>query len=128
MPIIYKLDRNAERIETQCIGDVTPGEVLEHFRELEADPELPKRLDVFLDLEQLTSIPKGDQIRDVSFEVDRLKATVEWGACAILATSDVVFGISRVFEVFTEGLFSRTRVFRDREEARRWLGDPVGSA
>jgi len=128
MTIIYQIDRYAERIETQCIGDVTPEEVLEHFRELEAHPELPKRLDVFLDLERLTSIPNSDQIRDVSFEVDRLKATVEWGACAILATSDIVFGISRVFEVFTEGLFSRTRVFRDREEARRWLADPAQPA
>jgi len=125
MPVTYMLDRDAEFIETQCVDDVTLEEVLDHFRELEADPALPKRLDVFLDLERMTSIPSSDQLRDVAFAVDRLKMKTELGACAILAERDVVYGMSRVFEVFAEGLFARTRVFRDRETARRWLTDPA---
>jgi len=83
MPVTYMLDRDAEFIETQCVDDVTLEEVLDHFRELEADPALPKRLDVFLDLERMTSIPSSDQLRDVAFAVDRLKIKIEWGACAI---------------------------------------------
>jgi len=121
MSVTYQLNQEARFIETQCTGDVTLEEVLGHFLELEADPSLPDRLDVFLDLDKMTSLPESDQLRDVARAVDRLRAKVEWGSCAILATRDGVFGISRMFEVFAEGLFARTCVFRTREEAERWL-------
>jgi hypothetical protein len=32
-----------------------------------------------------------------------------------------MFGMSRVFEVLTQGLFAGARVFRRREDAERWL-------
>ncbi|HXV37131.1 MAG TPA: hypothetical protein VEC18_08275 [Myxococcota bacterium] len=124
MPVTYELNPYAGFIETRCTGDTTFEEVMEHFRELEADPKLPKRLDVFLDLDSMTTIPLSDQLRDVARAVARLKAKVEWGSCAILASRDVVFGMSRMFEVFAEGLFERTRVFRKREDAQRWLSAP----
>jgi len=124
MSVIYHLNPEAGFIETRCIGDVSFEEVMGHFRELEADPSLPKRLDVFLDLDEMASIPEVDQLRDVARAIDRLRARVEWGSCAILASRDVTFGMSRMFEVFADGLFSRTRVFRKREEDARWLGSP----
>jgi len=94
-----------------------------HFLELEADPALPKRLDVFLDLDKTTSLPESDQLQDVTRAIERLQAKVEWGSCAILASRDALFGMSRMFEVFADGLFSRSCVFREREEAERWLND-----
>jgi hypothetical protein len=121
MSVTYQLNRKAGFIETQCTGDVTFEEVMGHFRELESDPLLPERLDVFLDLDKMTSVPGSDQLREVAGAVDRLRAKVEWRSCAILASSDAIFGISRMFEVFADGLFARTRVFRRREEAERWL-------
>jgi len=121
MSVTYQLNYKAQFIETQCTGDVTLEEVMDHFSELEADPLLPDRLDVFLDLDKMTSLPEGHQLRDVAGAVERLMAKVEWGSCAILASSDGIFGISRMFEVFAEGLFARTRVFRTREEAEHWL-------
>ena len=121
MSVTYQLHQRERFIETQCSGDVTLEEVLGHFSELEADPSLPDQLDVFLDLDKMTSLPESNQLREVARAVGRLRAKVEWGSCAILATRDGAFGISRMFEVFAEGLFARTRVFRTREEAELWL-------
>jgi len=49
---------------------------------------------------------------------------VRFGAIAIVAASEAIFGMARVFETFTERHFSRTGVFRNREAAERWLSAP----
>lgn len=41
---------------------------------------------------------------------------------------DALFGMSRMFEVFAEPQFERTRVFRDASIARNWLAQSGGSA
>jgi hypothetical protein len=121
MSVTYRINREAGLIETYCKGEVTLEEVMDHFRQLEAEPLLPERLDVLLDLDQSTTVPESDQLLEITRAVERLKARVQWGACAIVASRDALFGMSRVFEVFAEGLFARTRVFRERKDAERWL-------
>lgn len=121
MPVTYQLNRGDEIIETRCTGLVTLGEVMAHFEELGSLPSLPKRLDVFLDLETMTNLPESEQLEDVARAIEHLKSKLDWGSCAILAKRDALFGMIRIFEVFTDGLFARTRVFRDRGEALHWL-------
>jgi hypothetical protein len=121
MSVTYRINREAGLIETHCQGEVTFDEVMGHFQQLEAEPLLPERLDVLLDLDQTTSLPESDQLLEVTRAVDRLKAKVQWGACAIVASRDALFGMSRMFEVFLEGSFVCTRVFRERKDAERWL-------
>jgi hypothetical protein len=104
------------------MGNVTFDEVIEHFKELATDTSLPARLDVLLDLSQMESIPESDQLRSVAGEFDQFESKVEWGTCAIIASSDVLFGMSRIFQVFSEARFTHSNVFRSREEAERWLG------
>jgi hypothetical protein len=121
MPVTYQLNHETGFIETCCRGNVTLEEVLEHFKQLEADPSLPGRLDVLLDLGETTSLPESDELREVARAVERVKDKVQWGTCAIIASRDALFGMIRMFEVFTEGLFARTHVFRSRGEAENYL-------
>ena len=121
MPVTYQLDQESSFIHTRCTGEVTLEEVIRHFQELETDPLLPARLDVLLDLSEMQSLPESDQLRSVAGEIGRLEPKVEWGACAIVASHDALFGMIRVFEVFAEGLFADLRVFRKRAEAELWL-------
>jgi hypothetical protein len=121
MSVTYRINRELGFIETHCTGEVTFDEVLCHFQQLEAEPSLPGRLDVLLDLDGTTTLPESGQLLEVTRAVDRLKAKVQWGACAIVASRDALFGMSRMFEVFAEGLFVRISVFREREDAERWL-------
>ena len=121
MPVTYQINRKTGFIETRCTGEVTLDEVLSHFQQLEVEPSLPKRLDVLLDLAEMTSLPESDELLEVTRAVARLKTRVEWGACAIVANRDALFGMIRVFEAFAEGLFARTHVFRKRADAKHWL-------
>ena len=79
---------------------------------------------VLLDLVGTTTLPESGQLLEVARAVERLKAKVKWGTCAIVASRDALFGMIRMFEVFVEGMFVRTRVFRERKDAKRWLADP----
>lgn len=121
MPVTYQLDPGAGFIEVRCIGDVTLEQILVHLREVEADPSLPERLDVLLDVNEQTSVPQTSELRGVTRGLERLAKNVRWGACAIVASSDVLFGMGRMFAVFTEPLFAKASVFREREAATRWL-------
>lgn len=121
MPVTYQLDRAGRLVVTTCAGEVTLGEVLEHFRELEAQPSLPERLDVLLDLSAVSSLPKSDQVREAARSVERLTAKLTWGYLCIVASRDALFGMSRVFEALTETFFEEVCVFRRREDAEQWL-------
>lgn len=125
MPVSYELDAKLACVHTRCVGDVTLDEIRAHFRSLERDASLPSPLHVLLDLTELTALPESGQLIAVADEVRRAEQQVRWGACAIAAREDVVFGVSRMLEVFVEGSFERTRVFRDLAAARAWLASPA---
>lgn len=121
MPVLYEFDAQRGVVRTRCVGDVGFEEVIAHFRELEGDAALPARLDVLLDLTALESVPESDQLRSVAGEVEQFQKRVEWGACAVVASSDLLFGMSRVFQAFAEVHFTDASVFRELPEAERWL-------
>ena len=57
----------------------------------------------------------------MSYQIGRLRQKVRFDACAIVADKDVLFGMSRMFEVFAEKWFHEIRVWRTREGAETWL-------
>jgi len=121
MPVAYEIDHARGLIRTRCIGNVTLEEVLGHFPTLAQDPGCPARLDVLLDLSEMTAMPEPYQLREISDEIGRVSDRVRFGACAIVAPSNVLYGLLRMFEVFAEKQFRTTRVFREIGEAESWL-------
>ncbi len=121
MPVIYQIDAARGLIRTKCVGNVTFPEVADHFRALEADPDCPGRLDVLLDLRETTSLPTDLQLKAVSEEIARIRRTVHFGACAIVASSDALFGTAKIFEVVAARVFRVTEVFRGPAAAEAWL-------
>ncbi len=119
--ITYAIDPNKGLIHTRCVGQVTVDLVLNHFRELERDPVCPNRLDVLLDVHEMTSVPESDELRTVGREIARIRQRVGFGACAIVARGDAVFGMMRVFAVLAEQYFRAICVFRAGTEAEQWL-------
>lgn len=121
MPVSYVIDPQEKLIRTRCIGNVLVGEVINHFRTLEQDPNCPDCLDVFLDLSKTTSLPFTAEITAVAQEINRVRNKVRFGACAVVASSDALFGMMRMFAVLAGAYFSEIRVFRGTGEAETWL-------
>ena len=121
MPVTYQIDKASKIIRTRCTGPVTLEEVIDHFRVLEQDPDCPVFVDVLLDLSEETSVPKKENLHDVTREIGRIRGTVQFGACAIVACTDALYGMLRMFEVFAEQYFHESYVFRKTSEAEAWL-------
>lgn len=121
MPVTYEIDKESAVIRTRCTGNVTLAEVTNHFEELARDPDCPDYLDVLLDLAEQATIPKSQELLVVTCEIAKVRGRVQFGACAIVASTDALFGMLRMFEVFTEALFREARVFRALPDAETWL-------
>jgi hypothetical protein len=128
MPVQYRIDNTEGMIRTKCFGEVTLEEVLGHFQELKNDPACPSRLDVLLDLSECLSAADSAQLRTVSHAIASIRERVQFDACAIVAPSDFLFGIGRMFEVFAEERFRVTHVFRSCAEAEGWLSSQPSCA
>ena len=120
MPISYRINRERGRVETTCSGQTTLKEVMAHFDELQKDPERPQQLDVLLDLTEQLSLPDSPQMRAAADRVG-LVTDLVFGACAVVATRESLYGMARMFEVFARGHFAAIQTFRDRKEAEEWL-------
>jgi hypothetical protein len=121
MPVTYSIDVNRKLIATSCGGAVTFAEVLDHFRSLVADPACSGRLDVLLDLSELKSLPETPQLQSLGPTLGMVRGKAQFGDCAIVARTDVLFGMMRMFAVFAEKHFREIQVFRVVAEADRWL-------
>lgn len=121
MPVNYELDPVRELIRTTCVGAVNLEEVTDHFRDLAQNPNRPDRLNVLLDLTEVTSLPAADQLREVTDTIGTLARKIRFGACAIVAGRDALFGMMRMFEIFARNYFVTTQVFRTVAEAEVWL-------
>jgi hypothetical protein len=121
MPVTYKIDTQERVIRTQCIGMVTLADVVDHFRDLVRDPDCAGSLDVMLDLSETNSVPEARELQAIPFELSRIRDKVRFGACAIVATKDALFGMLRMFAVMAERFFRAIQVFRSRAEAETWL-------
>jgi hypothetical protein len=121
MPVTYEIDKSRGIIRTRCVGDVVFEDIVEHFRTLVNDPDCPDRLDVVLDLSGQTTLPDSGKLRGVTHEIAKIRDRVRFDACAIVAPSDALFGLLRMFEVFAQEQFRATRVFRASGEAEAWL-------
>ncbi|HKM48394.1 MAG TPA: hypothetical protein VJX69_12450 [Terriglobales bacterium] len=121
MPVRYTIDTQKRIIRTQCIGMVTFAEVVEHFHALERDPECAEGLDVLLDVSEVNSLPDASQIRAVALELEKIQKSVRFGACAVVAARDALFGMLRMFEVMAQDYFRVICVFRASSDAEAWL-------
>lgn len=75
MPVTYQIDHSRRLIHTRCIGDVTPKEIAEHFRELEQDPGRPMKIKLAnpsMPIIILSPSPSSEACQPADYVVDSL--------------------------------------------------------
>ena len=119
MPVTYRVADGV--IEMTLEGESTPDAVIECFDRALQDAATPAKFALFLDVRRSTSLatrPTTEIIR-VAEHLGPNKDRVT--RCAVLATENIHFGLSRLGAVYSETAGVMTSVFRDREEALAWL-------
>lgn len=124
MGIASVIDVGRGRVTSRAEGVVTAGELRGHQGELRRDERFASEFDHLLDLRGVT---RFDVTTAEVREISRVRVFGEGSRLAVVAASDVGFGLSRMYEAFGELGEERYRVFRDMDSATEWLsGCPGG--
>lgn len=119
MPISHSLDSARKQVSTIVQGTLTVDEIISHLEAAlrERTLELPE----LIDLRRAT--PPFLSAADIWRVADEVHQTLEqhvYGPRALIAGSDVVYGLARMFSTLVSDLFPM-RVFRDEMAAEGWL-------
>ena len=123
MPVSYRYDDLANRLQTRCEGAVTYTEVKEHFKQLTRDSRLRANCDVLLDLTFMEGHATAEQVNEVATTLEDMHELVPLGRCAVVGPEDVTYGLGRMFQGFAWPTFVGMRVFRTHAEAIAWLNE-----
>jgi hypothetical protein len=126
MPIIYRIKADAKLIITAHVGTVPDDEFLEAYRQLFADPMFSETFNLLVDLRRTTSAERSTTaLRDLSIEVDhRYRDSSVAPKTAVIAPSDLSFGLGRMYQSFVAMVPGDVVIFRAVDTALAWLGAP----
>ena len=115
-------------IETRYVGVVDDAQLMDYYRELYRRPNLDFVTSELVDLSDadLGLVSTAGLSSLASFVVDEL-ARLQLGSArtAIYAPYDLPFGVARMYEAWSDHSPEEVRVFRDRDDAVRWLKTDV---
>ena len=108
-------------------GVVTGSDVIAAIDDYRTTVNLTKLEYIIADHEGVTAFEAtADEIREVANADARLAELKPHLVIALVAPTDIVFGLARMWEVFTERPGWSARVFRSRPEAEAWVHESLG--
>ena len=122
MAVTYRIDGNV--LFMTFTGTYAPDDVTRQFVAAINDPACPAHVHLVVDVtasESLATRPT-DEIRRVAEALGPHAARIG-GRCAVVASEDVHFGLSRMGAVYSQSVGVETRVFRTLDDALAWLDD-----
>ena len=107
-------------------GKYEPQDIIREFLAAIADPACPDPAALLVDVTKSESLENRapQEIRQVAEYIGPYAKRIG-GRCAIVASRDLHFGLSRMGSVYSEGVGVETAVFRDIPAALEWLGVSV---
>lgn len=127
MAVTYTFQGSIVRMD--FVGVYSSQDIIDTFDKALADPDFPGNARLLLDVTCSESLAERsvDDLRRVA-EYYGQRAERAGRRCAILAQSDVHFGLMRMAVVFTEAYDAEVRVFKVEDEAVQWLNRSLTSA
>ena len=119
MPIFYKIDKERRIIMSTVSSPITIADALGSQQKLRNDPDFDPTFSQLVDATQLPSI---------DLDTSDLRRLAEGSMFsnhsrrAILVSSDVAFGLARMYETFRESAGETgIHIFRDLDQALDWI-------
>ncbi|MBN2452601.1 MAG: hypothetical protein JXR77_19615 [Lentisphaeria bacterium] len=124
MPIEFEFRSEECLAVFRHVGEVPDDEFLASYRDVFDDPDLSACRKLLIDLGQTNSAPRSSRaLRDLAdLFREKLAVGTRPRKVAVIAPTDLSFGLARMYEVFSDSLPWEFAVFRDGEAARAWLG------
>jgi hypothetical protein len=106
---------------TTIEGETGYADVKAYLDGLMADPGFRPGMPGLIDCRRVKSLFSIADLRRTAHDARRRPQLQVPGRAAVLASSNLIYGLLRMYEVFNEGSPSQIRVFRKPEEAMAWL-------
>jgi len=106
---------------TTIDGETNYEAVKSYLDTLLVDPKFRPGMPGLIDCRGVKSLFSIHDLRQTAADTKRRPELQVPARAAVLASSNLIFGLLRMFEVFNEGNPSEIRVFRKPEEAMAWL-------
>lgn len=119
MAISYRFE--GEFLFTTIAGETGYEDVKTYLDELMEDPRFRPGMPGLIDCRGVKSLFSIMDLRRTAADARRRPELQVPGRAAVLASSNLVYGLLRMYEVFNEGNPAEIRVFRKPEEAMAWL-------
>ena len=119
MPLTFRVDKHDGILRSRGSGSLTVQDLLDYFSATRADPDYDASMHRVMDLRAVTQLPSSEEIRSLA-AFARSNAPVDSVRMAIIAPTDLAFGVSMMFKAFV-GYGERLEVVRDETEAMDWL-------
>ncbi len=121
MSVEFRIDKDEGIVYGTIKGEVDVEEVLAGLTAIVTSGEYSPGLNGITDLRDMKwESNQGDLRRLVHFLIEHRKK-IGKSRSAIVVSGDRTYGMSRMFEVFSEQAPINVRVFRDFDKAKRWV-------
>ena len=118
MPCAYTIDLARSLVLSRGWGVVTDRDFLAHVRALTANPRFARGFRQLVDLRDVTDIQvTASTVR----EMVRLNPFGASAQRAVVVTSDVVFGMARMYQILSDESPDELQIFRKMDDALQWL-------
>lgn len=125
MPLTLHVEPAKDLVCIEATGTVTLEEVLQLVENLSvAGSDIKGRNGIVDASRAVGTTLTFDAVRRVSDQVTRIEEVFRGTRWAIIATSDVMFGIARIYETLRMGKSFEVRAFRSRRDAEMWIKEP----
>jgi len=125
MSVEYTYDEEKNILYTRFFGVVTEKDLRDQAKAVTADPRIGPGVRELVDLSGIEEIQGGAGGLEENIRIDSTHSEKLAGMrTAIVATTDLLYGFSRMYQSLAEVKDSplTVEVFRTEKEARKWLG------
>jgi len=124
MPILHTINRDLKLVMSSWVGDISDSDLLPSYRKLYDDASWQPGFSEIVDLRdaELSSVT-SEALRRLASMVDGYtRGKCEQFKTAVIAPSNLPFGIARMYEVYADTSPEDVKVFRDLKPAFEWIG------
>ncbi len=123
MPLKYKIIPELKIVYVRGTEKVTTDDIMTEGARMFAENEWANGFNILCDYREITDFNlKTEDIEKIVDQDKNNELLFDKSKCAIVAGSDLIFGISRMWEILSEDNKIMTMIFRNIEDALKWLG------
>ena len=121
MPIHSKIDAERRLIVATVFDEISDTDIIEALNASISDPDFERGFNVLSDHTRIARVITTEQVNLMVDHMESLSDHLAGARWAIVTNSPASYGMMRMLSVFAKRVPLELQVFRDADEANKWL-------